>query len=97
MKWLIMLALGAADVLAAITIGSRGTDLSRADYAQWSQLSVMCVIFGPLCVCFAETLGGMEGSWGRGAWMKPTPASLVIVIGWLLLATPLLVVLCLLR
>ena len=96
MKWLIMLALVAADVFIAIKLDSRGKAAGNVEYAQWSQLAVMCVIFGPLCIRFAEKLGGMEGPWGDGAWMKPTPAGIVTAIGWLFLATPLFVVLCLL-
>lgn len=63
--------------------------------AGWSQLSIMAIIFGTLCIRFPHILGTMEGPWGRSAWLNPTPHSLVKVIGWGMMAVPLLLLLAL--
>ena len=94
MKWLFMPALVAADIFIAIRFGSQEKAAGNTEYAQWGQLAVMCVIFGPLCILFPDRLGRMEGKRSDG-WFKPTPACIVTAIGWLFLTTP-LVVLCLL-
>lgn len=63
--------------------------------AAWPALCVVALLFGPLCILFPDILGGMQGPAGRGAWLNPTPSSIVSILGWSMMAVPLLVWICL--
>ena len=85
---LVFLLLLAADGFVIWSI-SKSEGYTSSEKAQWLQLSIMCLIFGPLCLRFPTILGGIEGPAGHGAWQNPTPGVLVTVIGWLFMSTPL--------
>lgn len=90
---IVLLLVFAADVWAAWRVNAVSKSSDDTSLAPWMQLSVMCVLLGPPCVLFPAILGGIQGPACRGAWMNPTPAAIVTAFGWLLMATPLLVLL----
>jgi len=58
------------------------------EHPQATVFCICCLIFGLLCIRFPQILGEMQGPAGRGAWLNPTPGSLVSVMGWIFLAAP---------
>ncbi len=100
MKWfsrhprLVLTLFFAADVFAIWRMVRIHAETAGPDLAQWIQLSVMCLIFGPLCLRFPDILGGIQGQ-VDGSWLNPTPGVVVTAIGWLFIATPLIVLMLL--
>ena len=90
--WLVFLT---ADILTARHLYVRAVSSLDTEKAGWSQMCIMAIIFGTLCIRFPHILGSMEGPVGRGGWLNPTPHSLVKVIGWGMMAVPLLLLLAL--
>ncbi len=89
---LVFLLLLAADGFAIWSM-TRSREERGPEMAQWIQLCVMSLIFGPLCLQLPNILGGIHGPMDRGAWMNPTPGVIVTVIGWLFMITPVIVLL----
>jgi hypothetical protein len=85
LAWLGLLT---ADIYAAWRFHWLAVEKVDSEMAGWSTLAMAGIFFGTLCLLFPLILGGMEGPAGRGAWLNPTPAGVVRVIGWGLVAAP---------
>jgi hypothetical protein len=62
-------------------------NLDQPENASLSQFCVMGILFGTLCILFAERMGEAHGRIGHST-VTPTPAPVVAAFGWLLLVLP---------
>ncbi len=87
-KLLLLAPLLVGDVLAAIHFAGKEDD-NIAENASMLPLCVLGMIFGTLCIRFADIIGLMEGPMGHSAWATPIPSPVVAGFGWVMVSLPL--------